>query len=298
MEIVFLGTTAAVPSAERGHSGIALRYYDEVILWDCGEGTQRQLITSKTSYMKIKKIFITHFHGDHFLGLPGLIQTLSFADRKEELHIYGPKGIKEIFKKILELGEYGLKYNIVAHSLSNDFELKDEKYIIKSIKVEHSIPTYGLVFEEIKGREFLLEKAKKLGIPPGPLYSKLQSGEKIKLGDKWIYPDDVLGEKKKGFKLVYSSDTRPCRGVLENCREAVLIHDGTFDDSLRNNAVETMHSTCTEAAQVAKEGGAKSLYLTHISPRYKTDELLLREAKKIFRNTRVARDLLRVELRY
>ena len=256
MEIIFLGTTAAVPSTERGHSGIALKYQDEVLLWDCGEGTQRQLIASKTSYMKIKKIFITHFHGDHFLGLPGLIQTLSFADRKEELHVYAPRGIKEIFEKILELGEYGLKYEIAVHNLSSGFEVRDEKYTIKSIKVEHSIPTYGLVFEEIKGREFLLEKARKLGIPPGPAYSKLQNGEKIKFGGRWIYPDEVLGEKKKGFKVVYSSDTRPCRRVLKNCREAALIHDGTFDDSLRNNAIETMHSTCAEAAQVAKEGGA------------------------------------------
>jgi len=298
MEIIFLGTTAAVPSAARGHSSIALKYHNEVILWDCGEGTQRQLIISKTSYMKIKNIFITHFHGDHFLGLPGLIQTLSFADRREDLHIYAPKGIKDLIENILELGEYGLKYDIVAHSLSNNFELKDEKYTLKSIKVEHSIPTYGLVFEEIKGREFLLDKAKKLGIPPGPMYSKLQNGEKIKLGGRWICPDDVLGEKKKGFKVVYSSDTRPCDAVIENCRDAVLIHDGTFDDSLRDNAVETMHSTCIEAAQVAKEGGARELYLTHISPRYKTDELLLKESRKIFKNTMVARDSQRVELRY
>lgn len=296
MEIVFLGTTAAVPSAARGHSGIALKYHDEVILWDCGEGTQKQLITSKTSYMKIKKIFVTHFHGDHFLGLPGLIQTLSFADRREDLHVYAPKGIKNLIENILNLGEYGLKYDMVAHTLSDNFELKDEKYTIKSIKVEHSIPTYGLVFEEVKGREFLLDKAKKLGIPPGPAYSKLQKGEKIKLGGKWIYPDDVLGEKKKGFKVVYSSDTRPCSAVIENCRDAVLIHDATFDGSLKNNAIETMHSTCTEAAQVAKEGVAKELYLMHISPRYKTDELLLKESRKIFRNTIVARDLQRVEL--
>jgi ribonuclease Z len=296
MEIVFLGTSAAVPTSVRGHVAIALKYHNEIILWDCGEGTQRQLIRSKTNYMKINKIFVTHFHGDHFLGIPGLIQTMSFADRNKPLHIYGPKGIEKLMKGILNLGEYAVGFKVYAHEISDGTVIDEEKYSITCVAVKHSIPTYGLVFEEKKDREFVPEKAKALGIMPGPLYSKLQRGEEVKVGDRTVYPDDVLGEQKKGFKVVYSSDTRPCSSIADSCRDAVLIHDGTFDDALTERAVETDHSTVVEAAELAKKGGAKALYLIHISPRYKKEDLLLEQAKKVFDSVIVARDLMRVAL--
>lgn len=296
MEIIFLGTTAAVPSAKRGHSAIALKYHNEVILWDCGEGTQRQLIRSRTSYMKIKNIFITHFHGDHFLGLPGLIQTLSFSDRSKPLNIYGPKGIKELIEMILGLGEYELGFRVIPGEISDAYEVKEEKYTIRCVEVDHNIPTYGLIFEEEKGREFLIDKALKLGLKPGPAYSKLQRGEKVRIGNKEILPEDVLGERKKGLKVVYSSDTRPCENVRNNCEGATLIHDGTFDESLKENAIETKHSTSVEASVIAREGGAKSLFLTHISPRYKNDDVLYEQAKKAFKNVIIAKDLLKVTL--
>lgn len=294
MELVFLGTTAAVPTSERGHSSIALRYLDEVLLWDCGEGTQRQLIRSGISYMRVSKIFITHFHGDHFLGLPGLLQTMSFTGREKELHIYGPRGIKELMKNILDLGEYELSFELGVKEFTPSFNLKEEKYVVKAFRVEHSIPTFGLLFQERKGREFLPEKALALGLKPGPAYSRLQRGEKVRHGDRWITPDDVLGEQKKGHKILYSSDTRPCDAVVNNSRNAVLIHDATFDESLAENAREAKHSTTLEAAQVAAKGEAKELYLTHISPRYREEELLLSQAKKAFENTHVARDLMRI----
>lgn len=294
MEIVFLGTTAAVPSAARGHSSIALKYLDEVLLWDCGEGTQRQLIRSRISYMRVSKIFITHFHGDHFLGLPGLFQTMSFSQREKNLHIYGPKGIKELIRNILKLGEYELSFNLRVKEFTPNFNLKEEKYAVKALPVEHSIPTFGLFFEEKKGREFLLEKALAMGLKPGPLFSKLQRGESVRVGDRLITPDEVLGEKKKGYRIVYSSDTRPCENIAKCCKDAILIHDATFDETLAENAFETKHSTTLEAAQVAKKGGAKELYLTHISPRYRRDDLLLTQARKVFENTWVARDLMKI----
>jgi ribonuclease Z len=296
MEIVFLGTTAAVPTSVRGHVAIALKYHNEIILWDCGEGIQRQLIRSKTNYMKIKKIFVTHFHGDHFLGLPGLIQTMSFADRSEPLHVYGPKGIEELMKGILNLGEYAVGFDIFAHEISDGMVVDDEKYAVTCLAVKHSIPTYGLLFEEKKGREFLLERAKALGIPKGRLYSKLQRGEEVEFNGKKIHPDEVLGEQKKGFRVIYSSDTRPTKSIGDNCKDAVLIHDGTFDKSLAEHAEKTDHSTVVEAAELAKRGGAKALYLIHISPRYKDEKLLLEQAEKIFENTTVARDLMKVSL--
>ncbi len=296
MEIVFLGTTAAVPSSARGHVAIALKYHNEIILWDCGEGTQRQLIRSKTNYMKIKKIFVTHFHGDHFLGLPGLIQTMSFADRSEPLHVYGPKGIEELMKGILNLGEYAVGFDIFAHEISDGMVVDDEKYAVTCLAVKHSIPTYGLLFEEKKGREFLLEKAKALGIPKGRLYSKLQRGEEVEFNGRTISPDEVLGEQKKGLRVIYSSDTRPTKSIADNCRNAMLIHEGTFDKDFSEHATKTEHSTVVEAAKLAKKGGAKSLYLIHISPRYKEEKLLLEQTEKIFKNTTVARDLMKVNL--
>lgn len=296
MELVFLGTTAAVPSVERGHSALALKYRDEVLLWDCGEGTQRQLIKAKISYMRIKRLFVTHFHGDHFLGIPGLVQTMSFAGREEPLFVYGPSGIDDVLQKILSLGEYTLKFEVIPEAMSDGFELSDERYTIRSIEVEHYNEAFGLVFEEKKGREFLPDKALALGLKPGPLYSRLQRGESVTFEGRTITPDEVLGERKKGHKVVYSSDTRPCVGVVKASRDALLIHDGTFDESLKENAIETQHSTCAEAAGVAKEGGAESLYLTHISPRYKDTELLLDEARSVFHNSHIAKDFLRVKM--
>jgi ribonuclease Z len=297
MELIFLGTTAAVPSSERGHSSIALKYRDEVLLWDCGEGTQRQLIRSRTSYMRVKKIFITHYHGDHFLGLPGLFQTMSFAGRQEELTVYGPKGINDLVGNILDLGEYELSFNLTTKRITSNFSLKDERYTIRGIKVKHSLPTYGLLFEEVKGREFLIDKAKDLGIKPGPAYSRLQRGERVKVGGRWVEPEEVLGERKKGYKVLYSSDTRPIDEILDNCEGSTLIHDATFDDSLAKNARETYHSTCVDAAEIANKGRAKELFLTHISPRYKKDEVLLNQARSIFPRTTVARDLMRIKPR-
>lgn len=295
MDIVFLGTTAAIPTTKRNHIGMALKYHKEVLLWDCGEGIQRQLIKSQTSYMKIKKVFITHFHGDHFLGLPGLIQTMSFFDKREPLHVFGPRGVKEVVKTILDLGEYEIGFDIIPKVIKHDFKLKEDMYVIRGVKVEHSIPTFGLIFEERKGREFLIEKAMKLGLKPGPTYSRLQRGEEVRLGDKVISPEDVLGERKKGIKVVYSSDTRPSENIRRECKDATLIHDATFDDSKKDKAIETKHSTCVEAGEVARDGNAKSLYLIHISPRYKKDELY-EQAQKVFKNVVLTKDLMKVTL--
>ncbi len=296
MRITFLGTTAAVPTRERNHTSIALHYMNEIILLDCGEGTQNQMVKAKVSFMKIKKIFITHFHGDHFLGLPGLIQTMSLNDRSEPLYIYGPKGIDYLVEIVKSLGAYDLNFEIIPVEIKNNFKIEEKHYTIKCVEVEHNIETYGIIFEEKKGREFLLEKALALGLKPSPLFKKLQEGKEVIVNGRVIKPDDVLGEQKKGFKVVYSSDTRPCRAIEENCKDAVLIHDSTFDDTLKEDAKEKKHSTCVEAAEIAKRGGAKELYLTHISPRYKDDSILAEQARKIFENVHVAKDLMQVEL--
>jgi len=296
MKVVFLGTTAAIPTAKRAHSAIALQYEGEVILWDCGEGVQRQLISSGISYMRISKIFITHLHGDHFLGLPGLIQTLGFAGRTEALKIYGPPGIEELVGAMLKLGYFELSFEVRVEELRSSFTLEEEKYRISALRVEHGLPAFGLVFEEKKGRRFLREKAEALGIPPGPLYKKLQRGESVEFKGRVISPEEVLGEQKKGFKVVYSGDTRPVESVERACRDALLIHDSTFDHSLQKEAEEKLHSTCVEAAELARRGGAKMLYLTHISPRYRDAKLLEEQAREVFPESYVAEDFTGVDM--
>jgi ribonuclease Z len=292
-EVIFLGTSAAVPSPTRGHSSIALKYFNEVILFDCGEGTQRQLIRSGTSYMKINKIFISHYHGDHFLGLPGLIQTMSLANRIEPLTVYGPRGIEDVLGGIISICRSEISFDIIPREILSGPVYGGDMFRIDGVKVDHSALTYGLVFEEVKGREFIREKALDLGLSPGPNFSKLQRGEKVKVDGKTIKPDDVLGDKKACKKLVYTSDTRPCKAIVKASKNAILIHDSTYDDTLRDQAVEATHSTCVEAAEVASKAGAKKLFLTHISPRYGDPTVLFDQAKGVFIDTTVAKDFLK-----
>lgn len=294
IELIFLGTSAAVPSIARNHASIMLRYFDELILLDCGEGTQRQIIRAGKSFMKIKKILITHYHGDHFLGLPGLLQTMSFNERKEPLTIYAPKGAEEFFSSIRWLCGNEFGFDVEVREINSKTEILEEKYKINFIKVEHSALTYGVVFEETRGREFLLEKALALGLKPGPVFSKLQRGESVEVNGKTITPDDVLGEEKKGVRLVYSSDTRPCKVIETHAKNAFLIHDATFGEDKKDRATETMHSTAFEAGSVAKNANAKKLFLFHISPRYENANILLEECKKVFENAVVAKDLMSV----
>jgi len=294
IELIFLGTSAAVPSIARNHASILLRYFDELILFDCGEGTQRQIIKAGKSFMKIRKILITHYHGDHFLGLAGLLQTMSFNERKEPLTIYAPKGAEEFFSIIKSLCGNEFGFDVEVKEISSKTEIKEEKYRINFVKVEHSALTYGIIFEETRGREFVLEKALALGLKPGPLFSKLQRGESVEVNGRVIMPEEVLGEEKKGVKLVYSSDTRPCKAIEEHAKNAFLIHDATFGEDKKDRAVETMHSTAFEAGSIAKNAEAKKLFLFHISPRYENASVLLEECKKVFENAVVAKDLMSV----
>lgn len=294
IELIFLGTSAAVPSVKRNHASILLRYFNEIMLFDCGEGTQRQLIKAKKSMMKIKKIFITHYHGDHFLGLPGLIQSMSFNERKENLKIYAPEPCEAFLENILNFIGYNLGFRIEIESIKNNKIIEEEKYKIKFFEVEHNILTYGILFQEKKGRVFLREKAIELGLKPGPIFAKLKMGESVVANGKIITPDMVLGEEKKGVKIVYSSDTRPCKSVIKHAEHAYLIHDSTFAEDKKDRAIETLHSTAREAAEVAKNAKAKKLFLFHISPRYENEEMLLKESREIFNNVEVSRDLLNI----
>lgn len=297
MEIIFLGTSSAVPTLERNHPSIALRAFAEVMLFDCGEGTQRQLIEAKISPMKITKIFISHFHGDHILGLGGLIQSLGFRGREKDLDIYGPKGLQRIINAISNFGYFQINYNLNIHEIDDGTIIETEEYVVECAKVEHNIPSYAYSIREKKKPLFLRKKAEELGIPPGPLYGKLHKGEEVEFEGRIITPEQVLGEAKKGKKISYSGDTRPCEEMIRLARDSdILIHESTYEAEDHQRAVDNAHSTSVEAAEIAREANVNELVLTHISTRYTSDENILSEAQKVFKNTKVAKDYMKIDL--
>ena len=300
LSIIFLGTGGSWPTVKRNVSSIAVKRGGEIILFDCGEGTQRQFQKSSLSYMQISKVFITHFHGDHFLGLPGLIQTMQLNDREKPLHIHGPKGINQLTSQLLSLGYFRPSYKIISHEVKDGDVLNFNGYIIRSLKVNHNVPAIAFSFEENKRPgKFNKPKALKLGVPEGPLFSKLQKGQSITLknGEK-ITPDKVLGPPRKGRKIVYSGDTTPCEKLVEFSKDAdVLIHDATFDSEHEDIANDYGHSTASQAAEIAKKAQVKQLFLTHISPRYLDYRVLESDARKVFKKTFVSKDFQEINVK-
>ncbi|ADZ08896.1 Ribonuclease Z [Methanobacterium lacus] len=297
MEIVFLGTSSAIPTNNRNHSALALKAFGEIILFDCGEGTQRQMTRARLSPMKIDRIFVTHFHGDHILGIPGLIQSMAFRGRRDTLEIYGPPGIQELLNSMKKLGYFALSFNIAVHEIKDGTVLEEDDFKISAQLMKHSVENYAYCIEEKRDPKFIKEKALKLGIKPGPAYGKLQSGLPVKIGNKIIKPEEVLGEKRRGRKLVYSGDTLACEEMVGFSKDAdVLIHESTFNNSHKEKAFETGHSTAEMAADIAKKAGVKSLVLTHISTRYKDVKTLEMEALNVFEDSVVAEDLMRLEV--
>ncbi len=298
LRVTFLGTGGTLPTPNRNPSAIAINREGEMILFDCGEGTQRQMMRAKTG-MKLHSIFITHFHADHFLGIPGLVQTMSFNGRTEPMDIYGPEWTDQFTKLLMYLGYYKLGFQINSHELKDGDVIDMGDYSIRAVSTDHGIPSLGYVLEEKKrlGR-FNREKAFELGIPEGPLFSKLQRGEAVTINGRKILPSQVVGKPRQGRKLVYSGDTRPCESIEKASSEAdILIHDGTLAEELRDWAVETKHSTSKEAALLAKKAKVKQLVLTHISSRYsESTEPLLRDAKEVFENVRIAEELMEIEI--
>lgn len=299
MEIIFLGTSSAVHSKERNHPSIALKAFGDVMLFDCGEGAQRQMLHTKVSPMKISKIFISHFHGDHILGLPGLLQSLGLQDRKEKMTIYGPRGLNKVRDAIYSFGYCKIDYPVEFIEIGSEIVEETDEYIIRSQIVRHNVPSLAYSIEEKKKPRFLREKAIELGVPVGPAFGRLHNGEEIEVNGKIIKPEQVLGEPRKGIKITYSGDTRPCEEMIEFAKDStVLIHESTFSVQDEENAEEHGHSTAADAAFIAKQSDSRELILTHISTRYNGDfsKILLKEAKEIFENTKIANDFMNIEL--
>lgn len=293
MRIVFLGTGGTYPCTERNVVSVAVQLAKEVLLLDCGEGTQRQLMQSTVSFMSIRWIFLSHFHGDHFLGLPGLIQSMNLNDRKRPLDIFGPSGTMKLMSQLLTAGYFAPSFQISIHDVDPGDTIQFETFKVLVRQADHTVPAlcYAVVENDRAGR-FNTYKAEQLGIPKGPLYRKLQLGQSVKIADKIVHPKDVIGPPRKGRKIVYSGDTRSCKEVIELSKGAdLLIHDATFLSSEGDIARNFGHSTAREAANVALEAGVKALALIHYSPRYKDAKVLENEAKETFRQSFAPYDL-------
>lgn len=299
LSVTFLGTSAGVPSVDRSLPSIALRYGRWVLLFDCGEGTQRQMMRARIGFSRPMKIFITHLHGDHVFGLLGLLQTMNLLGRERKLEIYGPTGLKGFLEAAMDYSLAELRFPLEVVELASRSTIREEGYKVRARLASHSIPNLAYCFEEdMRPGKFHVEKALRLGVPKGPLWHKLQHGKRVKLPDgRIVEPSQVVDPPRPGIKIVYSGDTKPCRAVLEMARGAdLLIHECTFDDSLLERAEAEHHSTPTGAARIALKAGVKQLVLTHLSTRYREAELLSEQARKTFPKTLVARDLMKLEL--
>ena len=299
LQITFLGTGGSIPTPKRGLSAVALRRNNEMIFFDCGEGTQRQMIQVGLGFHRKAKIFVTHMHGDHVLGLPGLLQTMALLGRTKKLEIYGPQGIKEFVEAINKTVCFTLTFPVTVLEIDEGIGCEEKEYIVTAARSVHMNPSLSYAFaEKPRAGRFHIKKAKELGVPEGSLWSKLQSGEQIKLaGGRIVNPEMVLGKSRTGRKIVYTGDTGPSEALTKLAENAdLLIHEATFEDAMKERALEDGHSTPSMAAETAKEAKVKRLVLTHISARYKDTNLLLQQAKKIFTYTEVAKDFLKLEI--
>ncbi|MCH7757090.1 MAG: ribonuclease Z [Thaumarchaeota archaeon] len=299
MKLVFLGTSGAQPTETRGLSCICLEREGEILMFDAGESAQFSYLKSGLGWNKKMKIFVTHLHGDHCIGILGLLQTMTMKNRIESLEIYGPKGIDEFIAANIKILNFGLSYPIMISIIKEGKVLDSKFYSIYACKANHSVTAFSYLFEEKdKPGRFNLEKAKSLGIPEGHLWKKLQNGEQIEINGKIITPDQVLGEKRPGKKIGISGDTMPTEELekfFEGCD--YLVFDATFLDELKEKALETQHSTAKQAAILGKNANVKNLILTHFSARYKDEAQHLEEAKQIHDSVITARDLLEVEIK-
>lgn len=300
IRVVFLGTSGGVPTLKRNLPSVVIQRAREQWMVDCGENVQRQMMGANVSFHRKMKVFISHLHGDHVLGLPGLLQTMALMDRKEPLQVYGPAGLSKFLICTKETLNFGLTYPVEINEITGKGLIVDEpEYQVSAIKSNHSIEGYCFAFtEKPRPGKFHPKKAQALGVPEGELWSKLQSGQTITLANgKTVKPIDVMGPQRPGRKIVHTGDTRPFEAFAVFAADAdLVIHECTFDDSLAKRAEEDGHSTASQAAAQAKAANAKCLVLSHISARYSDASLLLEQARKVFPNTVLAEDYMELEL--
>jgi ribonuclease Z len=299
LSVTFLGTGASCPTVDRNVAGLAVQREGETILFDCGEGSQRQMMRYGVGF-SFTEVFFTHYHADHMLGITGLLRTMGLQDRTAPVVLYGPRGAERVLGAAATLGIERNKFPVEIVEIGPGTRLTRPEYDIVVFETEHRADTvgYALVEHTRLGR-FNPDRARELGIPEGPLWGRLHRGESVLLEDgRVVTAADLVGAPRPGRSLVYSGDTRPTPSVIEAARGAdLLVHEATFGGEEAERAKETGHSTAAEAARVAHDAGARRLVLTHISPRYNRDATeLLAEARAVFPETTIARDGLTVEV--
>jgi len=304
LSVTFLGTSAARPTVERNVSALALVREGETLLFECGEGTQRQMMRYGVSFA-LSEIFFTHFHADHFLGVIGLIRTLGLQGREEPMRLYGPKGAKKVLTQAISLGVERVPFEVDIEEVKPGAVITTHhaprtSYEIHVFATEHGGGSVGYALREHERRgRFDVEKARAAGIPEGPLWGKLQRGESVGLPDgRTVGPEGIVGPPRPGRLVVFTGDTRPCASVVDASQGAdLLIHEATFGEEEKERAKETGHSTAREAAQVALAAKARRLVLSHVSARYSisADELV-KEAREVFKESTVAKDGMTIEV--
>jgi ribonuclease Z len=295
LSVLFLGTAGSMPTVQRAPSSLLVRRGGDRILIDCGEGAQRQLLRS-VGLPEIEHVFITHYHADHFLGLPGMLKTFALRGRELPLTVYGPRGLDGLMDDLRRI--YGkLTYKLKILELSGGEAVEFDAYRIGAFAVEHGTEALGYALvEDVRPGRFDVEQARRLGVPDGPLFGALQRGESIELKRTTVEPAQVIGDVRSSRTLVFSGDTRPCESTALVARGAdLLVHEGTFAEQEADRARQTSHSTAGEAAQLALDADVEMLAITHLSPRYFAPEIE-KEARAVFANTVVPRDFDLIEV--
>jgi ribonuclease Z len=291
LSLFFAGTAGSVPTARRGLPALLLRRGADRILFDCGEGTQRQLLRS-VGLMDLTDVFVTHFHADHWLGLPGLLKTFDLRARERPLTIYGPPGLRQLLASVRHVWG-GIGYEVTIRELDDDELVERDEFVIEPFPVNHRGAAYGYaIVEDDRPGRFDAELAERLGVTPGPDFGRLQRGETV----NGVAPEQVMGEDRPGRKLVISGDTGPSDVLIEAAHRAdLLVHEATFTSEEADRARETLHSTAAQAARAAKEAEVRMLALVHLSTRYGGREIR-DEARELFPDTVVPRDFDTVEI--
>ncbi len=295
IKITMLGTSGSLPTVNRHMPAVALVHEGDTFLFDCGEGTQSQMLRYGVNMFKVRAIFLSHAHGDHIIGVAGLVRTLALQGRKEPLLIFIPAGEEKVIKNLVVFDRAIINYPIIIKGIKTGVAYEGKDFKISAFRLKHTVPALGFIFKENDMRRFIIEKAKALGLK-GKMFSELQKKGRIKVGGRTVTLSSITTEQV-GKKIAYATDTRPVKETATAAKGAdVLIHEAAYSDKEGKLAKERGHSTAREAAEVAKKAKAKLLIITHISARHKTATELVKEAKEVFGNVSAPNDGFTIEV--